>query len=86
MLCRPVLDEQSLPLVTACGLNMPCPDLLTPQRAAAAIWTWAPGQPQAADRAASWPQRIQRYWHSLGELLSFQVSHLKLVVLYQKLC
>ena len=28
-----------------CGLNMPSPDLLTPNRAAAAVWTWAPGHP-----------------------------------------
>ena len=28
-----------------CGLNMPAPDLLTPLRAAGAIWTWAPGHP-----------------------------------------
>ena len=28
-----------------CGLNQPAPDLLTPVRAAAAIWTWAPGHP-----------------------------------------
>lgn len=76
MLRRPVLDEQSLPLVTACGLNMPCPDLLTPQRAAAAIWTWAPGQPQNADGAASWPQRILRFWQSLRGLLGFQVRHI----------
>lgn len=35
-----------LPLqVMGCGLNMPSPDLLTPVRAAAAIWTWAPGHP-----------------------------------------
>ena len=41
----PVLDEASLPGVLACGLNVPAPDLLTPQRAAAAVWTWAPGYP-----------------------------------------
>ena len=42
----PILDEASLPGVMACGLNVPAPDLLTPQRAAAAVWTWAPGYPQ----------------------------------------
>lgn len=31
--------------VMGCGLNMPSPDLLTPVRAAATIWTWAPGHP-----------------------------------------
>ena len=44
---RPLLDEASLPDVTACGLNMPSPDSLVPERAAAAIWSWAPGQPSA---------------------------------------
>ena len=28
-----------------CGLNMPSPDLLTPQLAATTIWSWAPGEP-----------------------------------------
>ncbi|EFN52069.1 hypothetical protein CHLNCDRAFT_139316 [Chlorella variabilis] len=41
----PVFDEATLPPVTGCGLNMPSPDLLTPDRAAATIWTWAPGHP-----------------------------------------
>jgi hypothetical protein len=31
--------------VMGCGLNQPSPDLLTPDRAAAAVWTWAPGHP-----------------------------------------
>lgn len=47
----PLLDEYSLPPLVACGLNMPCPDLLTPQRAASAIWTWAPGHPYNASPA-----------------------------------
>ncbi|KAL4424092.1 hypothetical protein ABPG75_001393 [Micractinium tetrahymenae] len=42
---QPVFDELTLPPVMGCGLNMPSPDLLTPVRAAAAIWTWAPGHP-----------------------------------------
>ncbi|KAL4419285.1 hypothetical protein ABPG77_008335 [Micractinium sp. CCAP 211/92] len=42
---QPVFDEFTLPPVMGCGLNMPSPDLLTPVRAAAAIWTWAPGHP-----------------------------------------
>ena len=42
---QPVWDEFTLPPVVGCGLNMPSPDLLTPTRAAAAIWTWAPGHP-----------------------------------------
>jgi len=43
--CRPVLDEGQLPGAVACGLEQPAPDALTPQRAAAAIWSWAPGHP-----------------------------------------
>lgn len=31
--------------VLNCGLNMAAPDLLTPSKAAAAVWTWAPGHP-----------------------------------------
>lgn len=41
----PLLDESSLPEVSRCGLNMPSPDLLTPSRAAATIWSWAPDHP-----------------------------------------
>ena len=42
---NPVFDEANLPGVLDCGLNIPSPDLLTPARAAAAVWTWAPGHP-----------------------------------------
>ena len=42
---KPVLDEALLRNVVNCGLNVPAPDLLTPARAAAAVWTWAPGFP-----------------------------------------
>ncbi len=31
--------------VLGCGLNVPAPDLMTPSKAASAIWTWAPGHP-----------------------------------------
>jgi hypothetical protein len=41
----PILDETSLKEVIACGLNAPAPDLLTPERAGHAVWTWAPGYP-----------------------------------------
>mmetsp|Transcript_11458 Transcript_11458/g.34433 ORF Transcript_11458/g.34433 Transcript_11458/m.34433 type:complete len:647 (+) Transcript_11458:108-2048(+) len=44
---EPLLDEASLPGVTACGINFPSPDMMTPQRSAAAIWTWAPAHPFA---------------------------------------
>ena len=75
--CRPVLDEKNLPEVTACGLNMPCPDLLTPQRAAGAIWTWAPGQPYDADWSrdwqAGWMQYLLRLWRPLHKRLELQV-------------
>ena len=71
--CRPVLDEESLGEVASCGLNMPCPDLLTPKRAAAAVWTWAPGQPHFSVEAASWLGRLLRRWQPLRGLLSMQV-------------
>lgn len=45
----PILDESTLPRVLNCGLNVPSPDLLTPERAAALVWTWAPGYPQTED-------------------------------------
>jgi hypothetical protein len=40
-----LLDETTLPDVTRCGVNAPSPDILTPQRSASTIWTWAPGHP-----------------------------------------
>lgn len=40
-----VLDNITIPGVVQCNLNMPCPDLLTPRKAAASIWTWAVGHP-----------------------------------------
>ena len=46
---RPVLDQERLPEAVACGLAQPAPDRLTPRRAAAAIWSWAPGHPHSAD-------------------------------------
>lgn len=45
----PILDESTLPRVIDCGMNVPSPDLLTPERAAAFIWTWAPGYPRTED-------------------------------------
>ncbi len=42
----PILDESSLSEVIDCGMNIPSPDFLTPQRSAAAVWTWAPGYPR----------------------------------------
>jgi len=50
-----LLDETTLPDVTRCGVNAPSPDILTPQRSASTIWTWAPGHPftpQVRGRAA----------------------------------
>lgn len=41
----PILDESTLPRVQGCGLNVPSPDLLTPERASSLVWTWAPGYP-----------------------------------------
>lgn len=45
----PILDESTLPRVLDCGLNVPSPDLITPERAASLIWTWAPGYPSTPD-------------------------------------
>lgn len=39
------LDEDLLKRAFMCGYNFPSPDNLTPSRAAAAIWSWAPGHP-----------------------------------------
>ncbi len=41
----PLLDEYAMPQVMACGLNIPSPDLLTPERTKSTVWTWAPGHP-----------------------------------------
>ena len=66
VVCRPVLDELSLPAVTSCGLNMLCPDLLTPERAAAAIWSWAPGHPYTVQPSLrSW----RTLWHAIMDLV-----------------
>ena len=81
--CRPVLDETNLPEVTACGLNMPCPDLLTPQRAAGAIWTWAPGQPYDANWSqewqAGWMQYLLQPWRPLHRILGLRVRLVKIL-------
>ena len=83
-LCRPVLDVDTLPGVSACGLNMPSPDLLTPERSAATIWTWAPGHPQAnqsAQEAASsfWSGAKRLLWRLLS--LSMAASNAQVQVL-----
>jgi hypothetical protein len=49
----PYFDETTLPPVLGCGLNLPAIDLLTPRRAAAAVWTWAPGHPYTATTQAT---------------------------------
>ena len=51
----PVLDEQSLPGVTSCGLSMPSPDSVGPRRAAAGVWTWAEGHPPLSPEPPSPP-------------------------------
>lgn len=43
--CRPLLDELTLPGVSRCGLNVPCPDRVTPMRVASSMWSWAEGHP-----------------------------------------
>ena len=52
--CRPLLDEETLPDVSLCALNMPSPDLLTPSKVAATIWSWAPGHPMNPHAAQWW--------------------------------
>ena len=42
---RPILDKATLPHAFDCGINFPSPDRLTPERAAATVWSWAPGNP-----------------------------------------
>ncbi|KAG7674064.1 hypothetical protein Ndes2526B_g02453 [Nannochloris sp. 'desiccata'] len=49
----PYFDEASIPGVVDCGVNIPSPDLLTPSRAAAAVWTWAPGHPFSSSSNAN---------------------------------
>lgn len=49
----PYFDETTLPPVLGCGLNLPAVDLLTPTRAAAAVWTWAPGHPYTTTSQAT---------------------------------
>jgi hypothetical protein len=48
----PYFDEASIPGVVDCGVNIPSPDLLTPSRAAAAVWTWAPGHPFSSNNSS----------------------------------
>lgn len=52
--CRPLLDEATLPDISLCALNMPSPDLLTPSKVAATIWSWAPGHPMKPYAAQWW--------------------------------
>lgn len=63
---RPLLDEVSLPEVTRCGLNSPSPDSLTPERAAAMIWTWADGHPYNPYVDLSQPAQL---WTMLQDVL-----------------
>eukprot|EP00884_Botryococcus_braunii_P017639 jgi/Botrbrau1/4559/Bobra.60_2s0046.1 len=65
-----LLDENNLPSVARCGINMPAPDLLTTPRAASHIWTWAKGHPQQLKRRHSpwlpWP--VLHLWEALFDL------------------
>lgn len=54
-----VLDESTIPPLVACGVNMPSPDLLTPTRMKAFVWSWAEGHPSrqpppSPDTNAGW--------------------------------
>lgn len=68
MLCRPLLDEVTLPEVTRCGLNSPSPDSLTPARAAATIWSWADGHPYDPYFDRNPPMQL---WERLQDMLQF---------------
>jgi len=61
----PLLDEVSLPDVVGCGVNQPAPDSWSPARAAATVWTWAPGVPSdppppPSGRGESWWDWLER--------------------------
>lgn len=77
MACRPVLDELSLPAVTSCGINVPCPDLLTPERVAAAIWSWAPGEPYDVkpSLASGWSRAAHDVMQAVKDLFGGQQVH-----------
>ena len=40
-----ILNETTIPPLVACNVNYPSPDLLTPDRIAAWVWSWAPANP-----------------------------------------
>lgn len=63
----PLLDEYALPQVVACGLNVPSPDLLTPERSAAGVWTWAPGHPYDAASGKDVPVPAATWWRPLRQ-------------------
>lgn len=67
--CSPLLNEETLPDVYGCGVNMPSPDLLTPAMAATTIWSWAPGQPAAPGGASApgWLPRWLARWLPIRE-------------------
>ena len=65
-LCRPLLDEVTLPDITRCGLNSPSPDSLTPVRVAATIWTWADGHPYNPYSGQNPPAQL---WKMLRDML-----------------
>ena len=52
--------------MTRCGLNSPSPDSLTPERAAAMIWTWAEGHPYDPYSELSQPAQL---WTMLQDVL-----------------
>ncbi|KAL6779087.1 hypothetical protein ACKKBF_B18815 [Auxenochlorella protothecoides x Auxenochlorella symbiontica] len=51
----PWLDAAGLAGFAGCGLAVPSPDLLTPARAAGALWGWAPSQPRPQPPLARGP-------------------------------
>jgi hypothetical protein len=67
----PLLDVVSLPDMARCGVNMPSPDLLTPARTAATIWSWASGHPFEPYTEQPW---YRQAWLSARDAVNLAVS------------
>lgn len=47
------LNNKTLVKVMRCGINVPSPDLITPKRIAAQVWSWAPNEPRFTNGTAT---------------------------------
>lgn len=63
---EPYLDELTLPTVLGCGLNLPAVDLLTPSKAAAAVWTWADGHPYVSGASCAVINAHDGRWQAIA--------------------